>query len=352
MRWFVVAVLLSVGVLCLGSGWEAVKERELRLEDVGWSPLAAYSLSPDGRWFVRVDPERGVYLWDTESGAFHGVFEPAGEEYWIVNEHLAWSPTGTYLAFWSFYVKEVRGELWLLDPARGQLRLLSAECPALLPTWSPNGENLAVVCGNKYGGRIVVTTLGDQEEDVVATYEGEIQWIRWVKGGRILYAVITGDGSPRYQIWEARDSGDAPPRLLWEREAFEADLGAVSPDGRYLWYAPFPELLDLRTGKVIPLTRPGEGGYPRSLVKSLVWAPEGDRFLYTYLYQDPQGKTYFPLLMGELDRGGEITIQNLVEPSPGSRLFTWTEDDRIWVGQRGKEGEFYLYTLRLVSPEG
>ena len=87
-------------------------------------------------------------------------------------------------------------------------------------------------------------------------------------------------------------------------------------------------------------------------MKSLVWAPEGDRFLYTYLYQDPQGKTYFPLLMGELDRGGEITIQNLVEPSPGSRLFTWTEDDRIWVGQRGKEGEFYLYTLRLVSPEG
>lgn len=122
---------------------------------------------------------------------------------------------------------------------------------------------------------------------------------------------------------------------------------AFSPDGRFLWISPLPELLDLTSGKAIPLYLPGDGGYPKSTVPSLVWTPSGDRCLYTYLHAGGQKRRY-TLLLGVPGPPG-LSVHVLMD-RPAGNVHVWSADGRVWLGRwEDKERSRYRISVFRIS---
>lgn len=349
MRW-VVGVLV-LGAMCAplyAASWELSPEREVVLV---WSNLwAQYSLSPDGRWFVLLnrhefgeDAWKGICLWRTDDGEFQGCLTLPGFE--ATRGFLSppiWSPDGSAFAVIVYQPGATPEQrLWAVYPGTGRVvELLSREPPDLYNlVWSPDGTRLALAIGDEKRGRIELFLPDAGEWVPVARYEGSPQWVFWTLGDRIMWGTVP-PGDAGYGVFEVGRKEGGGPRSIWSSaELLNVRYPYVfSPDGRYLWKTAFPELIDLSSGKAIPLPLPEQEGYPKSIVSSLVWLPSGEQCLYeAYLCAgDQEGKGILHLLLGVPGREG-VSSQILMERPPGYVL-TWSADDRVWLARWGKKG--------------
>jgi Tol biopolymer transport system component len=116
-------------------GWHGC--RVLRLDRVGRQEPDSPSTESVGKSpTARLDAPWSLYTVDADLtnpiAVLDGVTDPTD---------LSWSPDGRWLAFVGT-LRDARG-LWLFDPAKDQLLLLSTEAGLVAFTWSPDGEEIA-----------------------------------------------------------------------------------------------------------------------------------------------------------------------------------------------------------------
>jgi WD40 repeat protein len=248
-------VLLGIGAL----GWSA---EPLRLKDAG----RVYSLafSPDGKMLATGSLDRGVRLWDADTGKEVAHLEQAAPSF---SWRLAFSPDGKTLFTAAYEERASAVRIW--DLATRKPVHLFAMTPTATVTAlaaSPDGRIVAAAAGSD-----VWLWDGTRRKELrQLSAPSCVDTLAFSPDGHTL-AAANGDGSVwLWEVWGGRE------RLRLEaRQAVQtgAQAAAFAPDGRTLATAGADgavALWDLPAGK---LRRRLEG--PDTVVTRLAYAPDG-----------------------------------------------------------------------------
>jgi dipeptidyl aminopeptidase/acylaminoacyl peptidase len=182
---------------------------------------------------VQIDPTSGEettlpVVAPPENLRFRGLHRPSEIDVW-------WSPDGTALAYnWDedAYKENLHGDLWVLDIASGESRLIVPSCDCRELAWSPDGTAIAVARGHN------LEVMKPDGSDATGIVPERIPWIHdpaWTPDGeRILFA--SGGRRQRHYVID-RDGSNLTP--LGEYRFDSRDIGnpvAFSPDGTRVAY--------------------------------------------------------------------------------------------------------------------
>jgi Tol biopolymer transport system component len=255
------ALLATLPLLAVGSGATA----------------GASSSVPPRNGLIAVHGGDGLYLVDPAAGSAARV--PGTEE----SVDAAWAPDGTRLAV-SLWDDEGETEgVYTMKPDGSDRALVIRGGSS--PTWSPDGESLAVVrevysqLGDE-GSRLVVVGADGQEERVLVPQAGAspvfISTPAWSPDGELI--AFVGDGG-RIELV----TPDGERRGGFDVKAAGMSL-SWSPDSSRLAFDSYREsksdrrhvvvVLDLATGKETAL--PGE----QNGAQAPAWSPEGDQIAF------------------------------------------------------------------------
>lgn len=241
------------------------------------------------------------------------------------------SPDGKWLAFsWS-----ITGEpqLWTMQTSGGQPRRLTFGAGVSFFRWSQDGAHLIYGAdndGNEQPAFFSITADGSQERLVLPAAEGGFRNFGDFAGDDIVFASTERNGLD-FDIWRASLDGEA--ELVFEGE-FAFYARDVSPDGRQVIVTASVgedsdnlHLLDLKTGKLITLSRPnpranhGDAGF--------TWAPDGSGFYFA----TNRGREYPALSFHEVESGEtrviaelDAAIGDLTLCGAKNRFLAWTEN--------------------------
>jgi len=217
------------------------------------SGAAQFALAPNGAALWAPGGVTASYRVVWVDGA--GVESPVDVPSAPYNE-LALSPDGTRLAL--IGGPGATSDLWIADLVRGGLARLTNGEFVYLPTWTPDGRQVAYAVlpgpGKTNGIRIDWRAADGSRaaETLVPAAEGlqRVPSAFTPDGGALLYRERGNDDSA--DLWMLPLEGDRDARALIE-DPFTTDAGTVSPDGRWLAYCsnesgqtnvyvrPFPE---------------------------------------------------------------------------------------------------------------
>jgi hypothetical protein len=168
-----------------------------------------------------------------------------------------------------------------IDPATGAQRTLRRLPPAAWVRLSPDGQDVAFMCGGAPVFAICMAAVaGGDPRTLLAPKEGA-GWPVWSPDGRQL-AVELFDGEDTFVAVMPREGG-APRRLT--RERGQSWPHSWTPDGRSVVFAGQRRGLwnvyavDVETGRERALT-----GYDRAVVyvRYPAWSPAGDRVVFEH----------------------------------------------------------------------
>lgn len=174
-----------------------------------------------------------------------------------------------------------RRRLVEIDPATGRQRTLRDLPPAAWMRLSPNGKEVAFMCGGEPVFAVCVAgALGGEPSTLVAPKDGA-GWPVWSPDGRQL-AVELFDGEDTFVAVVPR-TGGAPRRVT--REPGQSWPHSWTPDGRSVVFAGQRQgiwnvyAVDVETGQERRLT-----SYDRAVVnvRYPAWSPAGDRVAFEY----------------------------------------------------------------------
>jgi len=147
--------------------------------------------------------------------------------------YAAFSPDGNQLAFSWDGGAGVNTDIYVkLIGTGAPLRLTSAASEEVLPTWSPDGRNIAFLrMGKEKHELLIVPALGGAERRL-GTVENMESRISWSPDGKWLVACDTPDGSSDTPIMLISvESGEKHP-LTRPTSPFDDSQPAFSPDGQ------------------------------------------------------------------------------------------------------------------------
>ncbi|MDA1096726.1 MAG: hypothetical protein O3B84_05665 [Chloroflexi bacterium] len=155
-----------------------------------------------------------------------------------------WSPQGDRIAFTRFYPVDARGTYVMAANGSGQVKVADTTNAFILPTWSPDGSEIAVIDHDVARSGIWVAKADGSENRPVFVAKYPIQHLAWSPSGDTL--AFTYNEQPRsgglYFIHPAQVTTPIGSGAESEYIVIESDINyltragalAWSPDGRYL----------------------------------------------------------------------------------------------------------------------
>ena len=204
-------------------------------EHVGAELSAGYfAVSPTGVLAYRTGATVTAGLehaWFDREGKVTGTF---GEPNNDVGMRL--SPDGTHAAERDG-AQQTRGDIWLLDFARGvRTRLTFRQNLGSYPIWSSDGSRIAFSAGDSPDTIYEKSASGAGEEKELLKRPGEIILpTSWSRDGRFMLYTAANVPKSGADLWVLPLEGDRKPVPLLRTEFNEAN-GSFSPDGRWVAY--------------------------------------------------------------------------------------------------------------------
>jgi len=196
-----------------------------------------------------------------------------------------WSPDGQWVAFYEVQTLD----LWVVG-ADGSGATQVAQSAAGGATWAPNDNRLAYA--DAEGAVTVVDVESGQRQQVLAPGK-QVGRFAWFPDGRRLVLEVSewaeqgspGSGPPRGQgLWLVNADGTGLTELRSVFVPNSADLGTISPDGRWLTLWEGMASASLRADGLPLRTMPATGGEAQEVAAAtllkpgfVVWSPEADR---------------------------------------------------------------------------
>jgi eukaryotic-like serine/threonine-protein kinase len=217
-------------------------ELQLRGEPV---PIAEHVGAELSSGFFAVSPT-GVLAYRTgaavTAGLQHAWFDRAGKATGTFGElnndsGVRLSPDGTRAAERDAG-QQTRGDIWLLDFARGvRTRLTFRQSLGSYPVWSPDGGRIAFSAGDSPDTIYEKSASGAGEEKELLKKPGEIMLpTNWSHDGRFLLYISVNVPRTGSDLWVLPLEGDRKPAVLLRTEFNEVN-GSFSPDGRWVAYS-------------------------------------------------------------------------------------------------------------------
>ena len=223
-----------------------------------------------------------VWVLDVDSGQERQLTTDGG------NREPRWSPDGRWLAF----AKGEAGAIWVMR-ANGSDISLVAESSRAGFAWAPADNRLAYATGE---GVLWLVDVESGEHLELSLPDSEVSRFAWLPEGEGLVLEVSQKQelatpslpSTLHQgLWRVNADGTGLVELYsaWDQQTLaEADLGTLSPDGRWLtlWQA-IPSA-SLRADGLSLEIMPATGGEPQEIASFtlltpgfVVWSPQGDR---------------------------------------------------------------------------
>ncbi len=163
-------------------------------------------ISPEGDKIAYVDGET-LYVRDLVNGETLEV-DPKVDSY-----SLDWSPESRRLAFVSY--RNGDADIYVLDTeTMAQVQITDSQGDDLDPSWSPDGQKIVFVRTEPDWSRSVrIVDSGTLSEEVLAGDLGTINYLAWVKAGKIAYAqrnsLITAELKGQFRCYDVElDPGE------------------------------------------------------------------------------------------------------------------------------------------------
>ena len=240
------------------------------------TPTAAPAAGLGKLAFVR---EGDIWVLDVDSGQERQLTTDAGAQ------APRWSPDGQWVAF----RKVQTGELWVVR-ADGSGATQVEESALGRAAWAPNNNRLAYADAK---GTLMVVDVDSGQRQQISPAGKEVGRFAWFPDGERLVLEMQeqadeatpGPGRPRGQgLWLVNADGTG---LIELRAVFvpdSADLGTLSPDGRWLTLWEGMASASLRADGLALRIMSAAGGEPQEIASAtllgpgfVVWSPEGDR---------------------------------------------------------------------------
>ncbi len=204
-------------------------------EHVGAELSAGYfAVSPTGVLAYRTGASATIGLqhtWFDRAGKATGTFGEPNNDFGV-----SLSPDGTHAAERDA-AGQTRGDIWLLDFARGvRTRLTFRQSLGSYPVWSPDGSRIAFSAGDSPNTIYEKSASGAGEEKELLKKPGEVILpTSWSHDGRFLLYYAANVPKTGSDLWVLPLEGDrkAAPLLTTD---FNEGLGDFSPDGRWVAY--------------------------------------------------------------------------------------------------------------------
>lgn len=161
---------------------------------------SAGSWSPDGKQFAFITFANGdneISIWDLDSGRIDRRISVEGVS---AMKNPAWSPNGRFMAFSG--IDGGISDLYVLELATGNVRQLTRDRYAdLHPTWSPDGETIAVVSDRgPDGSDFDLLEYADPRIALINVETAETSTIRPFTRGKHINPQFSPDGQSLYFI--------------------------------------------------------------------------------------------------------------------------------------------------------
>jgi len=173
---------------------------------------------------------QAVWL-DREGKILNSVGQPGPDR------GLALSPDATHAAGRDS-AQNNRGDIWLLDFARGvvRTRFTFRQGNGSFPVWSPDGNRIIFAAGPRLDTIYEKASSGVGEEKELLKVPGEVKLPTSVsRDGRFLLYYTTLVPKTKSDLWVLPLEGDRKPVLLLGTD-FNEGAGSFSPDGRWMAY--------------------------------------------------------------------------------------------------------------------
>jgi eukaryotic-like serine/threonine-protein kinase len=171
------------------------------------------------------------HTWFDREGKATGTFGEPNNDFGV-----RLSPDGTHAAERDA-AGQTRGDIWLLDFARGvRTRLTFRQSLGSYPVWSPDGSRIAFSAGDSPDTIYEKSASGAGEEKELLKKPGEVMLpTSWSHDGRFLLYYTASVPKTGSDLWVLSLEGDrkAIPLLTTD---FNEGLGDFSPDGRWVAY--------------------------------------------------------------------------------------------------------------------
>ena len=307
------------------------------------SSMAIYS--PDGKMIA--------FRSEKDSGGIY-LMEETGENVRRISDfgfHPSWSPDGKTLVISDKAADVATGhtipnsQLWTIDIATGDKKLLETKGDAVQPSWSPNGNRIAFwfVGEGKLGELATIPANGG--EPVVIAESDAMDWNPvWSPDGR--YIFFGSDRKGNMSIWRVpvdEETGKATgePEFISSPSLYIRNF-AFSRDGKMLAYIRYETQSNLKSIRFDPksLKTVGEAEFVTGGNKQIstpALSPNGTEFVIRHPALTQEDLVIF-------NRDGS-NWRNLTNDKFRDRLPRWSPDGKTIAFSSDRSGKFQIWMI-------